>query len=219
MSPTSGRTGEAVVIRPAPKQPDLKEYEHLTEKERMNQGYPYLPWDPQLKEERGAARKLVAEFNAAPAGPEHEQYRKGILKKLFNPNTHDNIFIEPSFRCDYGYNITLGEGAEFNFDCCILDCAPVKIGRKFLCAPNVHIYAATHPVCGKERELYELARPVTIGDNVWVGGQTVICPGVTIGNDVTIGAGSVVTRDVPSHCVVAGNPAKIIRYLPGFEQK
>jgi len=206
-----------VEIRPAPPQPPLKEYEHLSEKERMHAGYPYKPWDPELVKLRLATRGLIRQFNDSAV--EDEEFRKGILKKLLNPNSHESAFIEPNFRCDYGYNITLGEGCQLNFDCCMLDCAPITIGKRVLFAPNVHIYAATHPLCPIERKDFELARPVKIGDDCWIGGQVIICPGVTIGNGVTIGAGSVVTKDVPSNVIVAGNPAKIIRYLPGYDGK
>ncbi|CAG7786545.1 unnamed protein product, partial [Allacma fusca] len=136
-----------------------------------------------------------------------------ILKEMFSPESTDKIYIEPNFRCDYGVNITFGENAYMNFDCCILDPAPVTIGKNFLAAPGVHIYAATHPLDCIERRVFEVAKAITIGDDVWIGGMAVICPGVKIGNGVVVGAGSVVTKDVPDYVVVAGNPAKIIKHL------
>lgn len=128
-----------IKISPIPKQPPFSEYEHLSEKERMIRGYPYKPKDPVLTEERLKARVLVRKFNELPA--ESETERKQVLKQLLNPASADDVFIEPTFRCDYGYNITIGKGCEFNFDLRILDCAPVKIGDKALVAPGVHIYA------------------------------------------------------------------------------
>jgi len=191
--------------------PDLKEYEHLSEKERMLAGFPYCAGGPELTKERIHARTLVQAFNTSKV--ENQSERQEILKKLFHPDTHEQIFIEPNFRCDYGYNISFGENLQMNFDCCILDCARVKIGKNCFVAPGVHIYAAYHPLDGQERLKYELASPVTLGDNVWIGGKAMILPGVTIGDNVTIGAGSVVTKSIPSNSVVAGNPARIIRKL------
>lgn len=200
--------------------PDPREYEHLTQKQRMIAGYPYRPGDPELCQERAAARRLIYKFNNAD--PDDEDTRQQVLKDLFDPSCEDKkLFVEPTLRVDYGYNITVGNNLQGNFGLVILDCAKITIGDNCLIAPNVHIYAATHPIDPKHRQdnddYYELARPVSIGNNVWIGGQSTICPGVTIGNNVTIGAGSVVIRDVPSNVVVAGNPAKIIRYLEGAD--
>lgn len=200
--------------------PDLKEYEHLSQKERMIAGYPYRPGNQELCDERLATRRLTYKFNRAD--PDDEKTKKEVLQQLFHPSCKDTkMFVEADFRCDYGYNIKVGNNLQANFGLVILDCAPVTIGDNCLIAPNVHIYAATHPIDVKHRQdnddYYELAKPVTIGDNVWIGGQSTICPGVTIGDNVVIGAGSVVTRDVPSNVVVAGNPAKIIRYMEGAD--
>jgi len=213
----SGSTEAKTAIRPEPPKPDLALYSHLSEKERMIAGFPYKPSDQTLRDERLKARELTRQFNDSPVA--EKALRKSILKKLLNPSSGDDVFIEPNFRCDYGYNLTIGKGTEINFDFVALDCAPITIGKHVLIAPSVHIYAATHPLCPVERLDYELAKPVTIGDHVWIGGHVTICPGVTIGNGVTIGAGAVVTKDVPANVVVAGNPAKIIRHLPEPQYK
>lgn len=202
------------VKRSAPVKPDIKLYEHLTEKERMIAGFPYVPSDGELMCERTSARKLIKKYNELDV--DDEKGRQGILDELLSPACHGKkLFIEAPFRVDYGYNLTFGNNLQANFDCVFLDCAPITIGENCLMAPGVHIYAATHPVDAKYRqdndEYYELAYPVKIGDNVWIGGKAIICPGVTIGDNVTIGAGAVVVKDVPSNVVVAGNPAKIIR--------
>jgi len=199
---------------------DIKEYEHLTEKERMLAGYPYKPFDTELIRDRLHVRKLIREYNSSDI--EEEDKRQDLLKKILHPSCKDKkIFIEPNFRVDYGYNIVIGNNLQANFDCVILDCARVTIGDNCLIAPGVHIYAATHPLDATYRKddekYFELAKPVRIGDNCWLGGHCTIVPGVTIGDNVVVGAGSVVSKDVPSNVVVAGNPAKIIRYLEGAD--
>lgn len=201
--------------RPVPPKPDISLYGHLSEKERMNASFPYKPLDEQLTKERLAARKLIQKFNSVDV--EDEPARQAILAELLSPATKGKLWIEPPFRVDYGYNVTAGNNLQVNFGCVFLDCAPITIGENCLMAPNVHLYAATHPLDPKYRQdnedYYELAYPIKIGDNCWIGGQSIICPGVTIGNNVTVGAGSVVTKDVPDNVVVAGNPARIIREL------
>lgn len=200
--------------RPPSPKPDIKLYEHLTEKERMIAGFPYVPSDKQLVDERTKARKLIKKYNVLEV--EDEKGRQEILDELLNPACRGKkLFIEAPFRVDYGYNLTFGNNLQANFNCVFLDCAPITIGENCLLAPGVQIYAATHPIDAKHRmdndDYYELAFPIKIGDNVWIGGGAIICPGVTIGNNVTVGAGAVVTKDVPSNVVVAGNPARIIR--------
>lgn len=195
---------------------DPSEYAHLTQKERMNAGYPYIPWDDELTRDRARARKLIREFNATDE--EDVAGQRAALEKLFNPECRGRKFIiEKTLHVDYGYNITHGENLQMNFDCVILDCAPVTIGDNVLFAPGVHIYAATHPLNARHRkdndDYYELAFPVKIGNNVWIGGKAVICPGVVVGDNSVIGAGSVVVKDVPPNTVVAGNPAKVIRHI------
>lgn len=206
----------APTVRPLSPAPDRSVYEHLTEKQRMIAGYPYRPGHEELCVDRANARRLIYKFNNTD--PDDEKTRQDALKALFNPDSKDKkFFVEPPFRVDYGYNISVGNNLQANFGLVILDCAAVTIGDNCLIAPNVHIYAATHPLDPKHRQdnddYYELAKPVKIGNNVWIGGQTTICPGVTIGDNCVIGAGSVVVRDVPANVVVAGNPAKVIRQL------
>lgn len=182
-----------------------------TEKEKMIQGEMYIPADPVLVDEREQARILTRKFNDTPEVQLKE--RSEIMKELFG-TTGDNIHLESSFRCDYGYNIHVGENFYANFDCTILDVCPVTIGVNCMLAPGVHIYTATHPLDPVERiSGSEYGKPVTIGDNVWIGGRAIINPGVTIGDNAVIASGAVVTKDVPDNVVVGGNPAKIIKKI------
>ncbi|WP_164670787.1 sugar O-acetyltransferase [Virgibacillus doumboii] len=182
-----------------------------TEKEKMLNGQLYNPEDAKLVEERQNARRLTRLFNTS-----HETEgarRTELLKELFE-STGENIDIEPNFRCDYGSNIHVGENFFVNFDCVILDVCKVRIGANCMMAPGVHIYTATHSVNPSERMAgTEFGKPVTIGDNVWIGGRAVINPGVTIGNNAVIASGAVITKDVPDNVVVGGNPAKVIKEL------
>ena len=182
-----------------------------TEKDKMLQGELYLASDEVLREERRRARMLTRLYNQTAETDREQRYV--LLKQLFGA-LGEMICVEPPFRCDYGYNIYVGENFYANFDCVILDICPVMIGKNCLIAPGVHIYTATHPLDAQERaQGAEYGKPVTIGDNVWIGGRAVINPGVVVGNNVVIAAGSIVTKDVPDNTVVGGNPAKIIRYL------
>lgn len=176
----------------------------------MLTGELYDPNAPALAEARKVARERCHALNHGP--PRDEALRRNILKELFGSGG-DTVCLEPPFRCDYGTNIYLGEKVYFNFDCVILDVCEVRIGNNVFIAPGVHIYAATHPLDAELRRTQEFGKPVTIGNDVWIGGKAVICPGVTVGDRSVIGAGSVVTKDVPSDVVVAGNPAKVIRRL------
>ena len=182
----------------------------MIEKQRMLAGELYDPADPALTAERLHTRKLLQVINNAD--PEDAESVRDVCRQLF-ASGGDSICLEPPFRCDYGSNIYLGEKVYFNFDCVVLDVCEVRIGDHVLLAPGVHIYAATHPLDAVARRGKEFGQPVTIGRDVWVGGRAVICPGVTIGERSVIGAGSIVTRDVPSGVLVAGNPARIIRRL------
>jgi maltose O-acetyltransferase len=183
-----------------------------TELEKMINGEMYDASDKQLVEMRRNARKLTRIFNNHTEDEMDE--RTKILKELFG-TTGKNIYIEPTFRCDYGSNIHVGENFYMNFNCVILDVAPVRIGDNCMCAPNVQIYTATHPVIAEERiSGLEYAKPITIGHNVWLGGGCIICPGVTIGDNSTVAAGAVVVKNVPPNTVVGGNPAKVIKELP-----
>jgi maltose O-acetyltransferase len=182
-----------------------------TEKEKMLAGELYDALDPQLSEERLQARLLLQQLNNS-----REDYpieRSRIIKKLI-PNSGEGLWLQPPFYCDYGYNIIVGDKVFFNFNCVVLDVMPVTIGSRTLFGPNVQIYTATHPLNYKERATgLEFAKPITIGEDVWVGGSVVICPGVTIGDRSVIGAGSVVTKNIPAGVFAAGNPCKVIREL------
>ncbi len=179
-----------------------------TEKEKMLAGELYDASDSDLAEARMVARQRCQAINVSDPGD--EVFRRGILRSLF-ASGGDSVWLEPPFHCDYGMNIYLGKKVYFNFDCVILDVCEVRIGDFVFIAPGVHIYAATHPLESNLRRTQEFGKPVTIGSDVWIGGKAIICPGVTIGDRSVIGAGSVVTKNVPCGVVVAGNPAKVIR--------
>ncbi|WP_035275676.1 sugar O-acetyltransferase [Desulfogranum japonicum] len=182
-----------------------------SEKDKMKSGQLYNAFDADLVKDRVRASKLCTQLNEL--GKATQESREKILKKLFK-TCGMNVWVESPFICDYGYQISVGSNVFINFNCTILDGEDVTIGNDVLIGPNVQIYSATHPVDWKVRKSgLENTLPVTIGDNVWVGGGVVICPGVTIGNKSTIGAGSVVTKDIPSNVVAAGNPARVIRVL------
>lgn len=171
----------------------------------------YNASDPELSEERLKARLLLKELN--DGREDEEEKRKRILKELI-PKAGKNLWLQPPFYCDYGSNIELGDSVFFNFNCVVLDVALVKIGDRTKMGPNVQIYTATHPIDYKERASgLEYGKAITIGEDVWVGGSAVICPGVKIGDRTIIGAGSVVTKDIPSDVFAAGNPCKVIREL------
>lgn len=177
----------------------------------MLSGELYSASDPELTQERLKARLLLKRYNDS-LETEIEK-RESILKKLI-PHAGAGLLLQSPFYCDYGYNIILGDNVFINFNCVVLDVMPVRIGSRTLLGPNVQLYTATHPMNFKERALgLELAKPITIGEDVWVGGSVVICPGVSIGNRCVIGAGSVVTKDIPPDVFAAGNPCKVIRKL------
>lgn len=177
----------------------------------MLAGELYDALDPQLSEDRTKTRLLIKELNDSREDQTAERTR--ILKQLI-PNQGLGLWLQPPFYCDYGYNIKLGDKVFFNFNCVVLDVTWVTIGSRTLFGPNVQIYTATHPINYKERASgLEYAKPITIGEDVWVGGSVVICPGVTIGDRSVIGAGSVVTKDIPADVFAAGNPCREIRTL------
>lgn len=184
----------------------------MNQKERMLAGLPYKAWLDGLEEDREACKKLIYEFNNIK--PENRRAEiPAILKKLFG-KTGDTVWIEPPFHCDYGWNIEVGENFFANYGLTILDVGKVTIGDNAQIAPNVSIYTAGHPVHPASRNSgYEYGIPITIGNNVWLGGNTVILPGVTIGDNAVIGAGSVVTRDIPPNSIAAGNPCRVIREI------
>ncbi|MEM6844771.1 MAG: sugar O-acetyltransferase [Bacteroidota bacterium] len=182
-----------------------------TEKEKMLAGELYDPQDKQLADERIQTRLLIKELNDIREDQTEERAR--VLQKLI-PNAGGGLWLQPPFYCDYGSNMMIGEKVFFNFNCVVLDVTYVKIGSRTLFGPNVQIYTATHPVDYRERSSgLEFAKPISIGEDVWVGGSAIICPGVTVGDRTIIGAGSVVTRDIPSDVFAAGNPCKVIRKL------
>ncbi|WP_363464194.1 sugar O-acetyltransferase [Halogeometricum borinquense] len=182
-----------------------------SEKEKMLAGDRYDPTDPTLAEERLAARRLTREYNATWEG--EDERREAILRELLG-SVGENPEIEPPFNCDYGYNIHVGDDFFANFDCVILDVCRVEFGDDCMLAPGVHVYTATHPLDAAERTSgKEYGKPVTVGDRVWIGGNAVLNPGVTVGDDSVIASGAVVTEDVPSEVVVQGNPAKIVKEL------
>jgi len=183
----------------------------MTEKEKMLTSEMYNPYDKELVSERHACRLLFQEFNNLKE--DEKKLRFKLLYQLI-PMAGKNLFIEPPFYCDYGYNIIAGDNVFMNFNCCILDVCKVTIGNHCMFGPNVQIYTATHPLEAKARNSgREFAKPITIGNNVWIGGHALICPGVTIGDNVVIGAGAIVTKSFPDNVFIAGNPAKIIKKI------
>lgn len=180
------------------------------EKQKMIAGQPYRPGDETLRKDRLRARHLLHRYNHT--GPDEKAERKRVLAELLGQG--DGAYIEPNFRCDYGYNIFLGKAFYANFDCVMLDVCPITLGDNCMLAPGVHIYTATHPLDASKRNSgVEYGKPVTIGHNVWIGGRAVINPGVTIGDNAVVASGAVVVKDVPANAVVGGNPAKIIKML------
>jgi len=182
-----------------------------TEKEKMVNGELYIAADSELVKDRENARRLTRLYNLTLETEGTK--RTKLLKELFG-STGENIYIEPNFRCDYGYNIHVGENFYANFDCVFLDVCEIRIGKNCMIAPGVHIYTATHPLNPIERiSGAEFGAPVQIGENVWIGGRAIINPGVKIGNNVVIASGAVVTKDVPDNVVVGGNPARVIKNI------
>ena len=180
-----------------------------TEKEKMLAGELYRASDPELVRERQRCRSLLRAFNAEP----DEERRLGVLQQLLG-RIGGSSFIQPPFACDYGTNVSIGDNVFLNFNCVILDCSPVTIGDGTQVGPGVQLLAADHPRDAEtRRDLLELGRPISIGSNVWIGAAAIVLPGVMIGDDSIIGAGSVVTRDVPSGVLAFGNPCRVIREL------
>jgi maltose O-acetyltransferase len=181
-----------------------------SEKEKMLCGENYFSNDKELTTERQNAKKLLHKLNVTEYLMNGNS--RAILRQLL-PNAHKRLYIEPPFHCDYGYNIVSGENVYFNVNCVVLDTMKITIGDNVFFGPNAHIYTATHPLNAIERRTVESSKPVTIGNDCWIGGNVVICPGVTIGNNCVVGAGSVVTRDIPDHSLAVGNPATVIRKI------
>ncbi|HZU39099.1 MAG TPA: sugar O-acetyltransferase [Gemmataceae bacterium] len=181
-----------------------------SEQEKMLAGQLYDPLDPELVRARERARDLCQELNATREAD--QGVRRRILMELFGKGG-DSVWMQPPFYCDYGSNILLGQRVFFNFNCVVLDVCRVTIGNFTLFGPAVQIYTATHPMNAELRRHQEFARPIKIGSDVWVGGGAILCPGVHIGSRSVIGAGSVVTRDIPEAVFAAGNPCRVIRSI------
>ena len=177
----------------------------------MLAGQLYDAADPTLSEEREKARLIFQKINRM--NEEKKEDRNQLFYDLLG-QAGEGLWIEPPFYCDYGYNIKVGEKVFMNFNCCILDVCEVTMGNNVLLGPNVQIYTATHPIDAETRLTWlEFAKPISIGNDVWIGGGAIINPGVTIGNGVVIGSGAVVTKDVPDNVFVGGNPAKTIKEI------
>jgi maltose O-acetyltransferase len=182
-----------------------------SEKEKMRDGKLYNAGDPKLVADREQAREITRKFNQT-AATEYRQ-RRNLLKELLG-SLGDECEIEPPFRCDYGTNIHVDENFYANFECVILDVCRVEIGENCLIGPSVHIYTATHPLPASERvKGPEYGKPVTIGDDVWIGGRAILNPGVTVGNNAVLGSGAVVTDNVPDNAIVQGNPATVVKRI------
>lgn len=181
-----------------------------TEREKMLAGELYDPANAELVAARKRARDLCAALNASPEAAQEE--RRCILRELFGAGG-DSVWVQPPFFCDYGSNIELGERVFFNFNCVVLDVCPVRIGSFTLFGPGVQILPPLHPFSAQLRRKLEYGKPVDIGADVWVGGAAIILAGVRIGSRAVIGAGSVVTRDVPEAVFAAGNPCRVIREI------
>ena len=176
----------------------------------MTAGEMYDPLDPDLVAARERVRDLCQALNNSREA--EAAVRRRLLRDLFAAGG-DSVWMQPPFFCDYGFNITLGERVFFNFNCIVLDVCPVRIGSFTLFGPSVQILTPMHPMNAEQRRREEYGKPVTIGEDVWVGGGAIILPGVTIGSRAVIGAGSIVTRDVPDDVFAAGNPCRVIREI------
>ena len=189
----------------------------MTEREKMLSGALYLPEDPELKALRGKAHRLNTEYNNTLETD--QERREEILSELV-PNRGKDVYLQGPVQFDYGVFTSFGDGSYANFNLTVLDCAPVKIGSCVYMGPNVSLYTAMHPMHPEDRKFFpfahgmtdqESARPITIGDDCWLGGNVTVCGGVTIGRGCVIGAGSVVTRDIPDNVFAAGVPCRVIR--------
>lgn len=182
---------------------------------RRNNGMAYIS-DKSVMEQQKKARELTQKLNTMDRSD--FEGLQSVVKKLLGKS--ENAWINPPFYCDYGFNIEVGKNLFTNYNCTILDVAKVKIGDNVLIGPNVSIYTAGHPIHADTRKTgYEYGAPITIGDNVWIGGNSIILPDVTVGSNSVIAAGSVVTRDVPEWTVVAGNPARVIKEITNEDKQ
>jgi maltose O-acetyltransferase len=182
-----------------------------TEKEKMLAGEMYNAFTPQLLAERATCRAVTYDYNLTR--PNEATKRSEMMQKLCG-QFGSNSVIETPFQCDYGYNIYWGENSFANYNLVVLDTCPLYVGNFVLMGPDVKIYTATHPTDPQERlDGLEYGKPIRIGNNVWLGGSTVVLPGVTIGDNSVIGAGSVVVKDIPANVVAVGNPCKVVKQL------
>lgn len=180
-------------------------------KERMLRGELYLAGDPELAADHARAQDLLERYNATPHAAQEERDR--LLRELLG-EVGEGVVVKPPFRCDYGRHIAIGDRTFVNYGCVLLDVAAIRIGSACQLATNVQLLTATHPVDPEPRRLgWEYAEPITLGDNVWLGGGAIVCPGVTIGDNTVVGAGAVVTRDLPAGVVAVGNPARVLREI------
>lgn len=185
----------------------------MTQKDRMLAGKLYRV-DAALAAHMRRTRELLQQYNQSLDAA----HRQTILRELLG-GMEENTHIEPPFRCDYGANIYVGKNFYANFECIILDQCPIRVGDNVFFGPRVSLYSAGHPIDAAVRSTgLEFGKPITIGSDVWVGGDTVILGGVTIGSNVVIGAGSVVTKDIPSDCVAVGNPCRVLRAITDEDQ-
>jgi maltose O-acetyltransferase len=182
----------------------------MTERDKMLAGQMYDPLDPELVAGRERARDLCQALNATRESQQDD--RRRILRDLFGKGG-ESVWMQPPFFCDYGVNIELGERVFFNFNCIVLDVCRVRIGDYTLIGPAVQIYTPMHPFNAEQRRREEFGKPIDIGCDVWIGGGAIILPGVQIGSRSVIGAGSVVTRDVPDDVFAVGNPCRVIRQI------
>ncbi|MBO5699020.1 MAG: sugar O-acetyltransferase [Bacteroidaceae bacterium] len=184
----------------------------MTEKEKCASGMLYdANYDPTLINERNQCAELTFQYNALP--PSKQEERSALLKHILG-KMGDNVQIIPPFFCDYGYNIEVGNEFFMNMNCVILDGAKVTFGNHVFIGPNSGFYTAGHPLNKDQRNVgLEYAKPITVGNNVWIGAQVCVLPGVTIGDNVVIGAGSVVTKDIPANVLAYGNPCRVVREI------
>ena len=183
----------------------------MTEKEKMLSGELYNSEDEELIKDRTIIKDMCFEYNKLTSSEIIK--RVALIKNIFG-KTGNQVIVESNFWCDYGYNISVGENFYMNHNGVILDCAKVEFGDNVFIGPNCGFYTAGHPIeIDLRNEGLEYAKPIKVGNNVWIGGNVVVLPGVTIGTNVTIGAGSVVTKDIPSNCVAYGNPCKVVKEI------
>ena len=180
-------------------------------KNRMLRGELYRADDPDLAADAARAMELMDRYNATRH--DEQELRDRLLRELLG-EVGEGVVVRPPFRCDYGTYISIGAGTFVNFDCLMLDVAPIRIGEACQLATRVQLLTPTHPIDPEPRRAgWEAAEPITIGDNVWLGGGAIVCPGVTIGANTVVGAGAVVTRDLPAGVVAAGTPARVLREI------